>query len=475
MKNILLLNLPNAEKITRRYMCSYVSPESLLPPIELISVGAVARSWKDCEVTLIDAIAEGLDLSAVTHRIQAQNPDIIVSITGFECFEEDVDVLRGLKQTFSSTTFILFGHFATQFPVETLRHSQADFIILGEPELVFADLLDALLGKCSVESVQGLALSTNNESVIQGHGNRVPDPNSLPMPAYDLLPNGTSYYEPLMARPYGMIQSARGCPYQCNYCVKSYGSKLTELTTERIIEEIQEWKRLFGVRSIRFIDDTFTINRKRVLNICEQIIAADLQITWACLSRTDNLDRELLIAMKEAGCVRIYFGMESGSQRMLDIYRKQVNIDEAKRTFHLCREVGIESAAFFMSGHPDETEEDFNHTVQFARAAQLNFASFNPLTPYPGTSMFTSMAQRIDFSIYPYHNSWKDTGIYDHFDRRKKLFYRSFYLRFNFLKHNAPVLARNLKGFITMGGGLLRYLFWDKKFVIGGLKGPKDK
>jgi len=475
MKNVLLLNLPNAEKITRRYMCSYVSPESLLPPIELISIGAVARAWKGCQVTLIDAIAERIDLTEVAVRVKDLAPDIIVSITGFECFEEDVDALRSLKQTFPQITFILFGHFATLFPTETLTHSQADYIVLGEPELVFSDLLDALLGTSPVGLVQGLALFSESGIVIQGQGNRVPDPNTLPMPAYDLLPNASSYYEPLMARPYGMIQSARGCPYQCNYCVKSYGSKLTELTPERIVEEIREWKRLYGVRSIRFIDDTFTINRKRVLSICEQIIAANLGITWACLSRTDNLDRELLIAMKDAGCTRIYFGMESGSQRMLDIYRKQVNIDEAKRTFHLCNEVGIESAAFFMSGHPDETEDDFMETVHFARTAKLNFASFNPLTPYPGTSMFNLMASGIDFSIYPYHNNWIDTTIYDHFDRRKKLFYRNFYLRFAFFRQNAPVLARNIGGFLTMGIGMLRYLLWDKKFVISGLKGPKDR
>jgi len=475
MKKVLLLNLPNAEQITRRYMCSYVSPESLLPPLELISAGAVAREWNSAEVMLVDAIAEKLDTAAVAARIRAFAPDIILSITGFECFEEDMDILREVKGAFPSSTLILFGHYATHFPKETLTYSFADYIILGEPELIFSDLLKALEGEMPLEQVMGIAYLKSGELTVQGSGNRIPNPNELPMPALDLLPQGRNYYEPLMAEPYGMIQSARGCPYQCNYCVKSYGSKLTELTPERIVKEMREWKRIFNVRSIRFIDDTFTINRRRVLDICDQIIAADLGIAWACLSRTDNLDRELLIAMKRAGCVRIYFGMESGSQRMLDIYRKQVNTEEAKRTFHLCREVGIESAAFFMSGHPDETDEDFEHTVRFAKEAKLNFASFNPLTPYPGTSMYNLMADRIDFSIYPYRNTWKDSTIYDHFDRRKKAFYRRFYVRPAYLLRNAPVFVRNFDGFFTMGTGLLRYLAWDGKFVISGLKGAKDK
>jgi radical SAM superfamily enzyme YgiQ (UPF0313 family) len=128
-----------------------------------------------------------------------------------------------------------------------------------------------------------------------------------------------------------------------------------------------------------------------------------------------------------------------------------------------------------MSGHPDETEEDFEHTVRFAKEAKLNFASFNPLTPYPGTSMYNLMADQIDFSIYPYRNKWKDPAIYDDFDRRKKAFYRRFYVRPAYLLRNAPVFVRNFDGFFTMGIGLLRYLVWDSKFVISGLKGAKDK
>jgi anaerobic magnesium-protoporphyrin IX monomethyl ester cyclase len=285
--------------------------------LELISAGAVAREWNGAEVTLVDAIAEKLDTVAVTSRIRAFAPDIILSITGFECFGEDMDALRELKGAFPSSQLVLFGHYATHFPKETLAHSGADFIILGEPELIFSDLLKALDDKLPLGQVMGIVHVKSGELTMQGSGNRIPNPNDLPMPALDLLPQGRSYYEPLMAEPYGMIQSARGCPYQCNYCVKSYGSKLTELTPERIIGEMREWKRLFGVRSIRFIDDTFTINRRRVLEICDRIAEADLGVSWACLSRTDNLDCELLIAMKRSGCVRIYFGMESGSQRML--------------------------------------------------------------------------------------------------------------------------------------------------------------
>ena len=455
-------------------MCSYPSPESLLPPLELISCAAVARQWHGATVKLLDAIAEKYSIDQAVNFIQAFDPNIIIALTGFECYEDDVNTVSELKRLLPHKTFILFGHYATHFPAETLQHSRADYVIQGEPELVLNDLLKALLGNTNIETVNGIAYLKNGETIKQGTAGRIRDPNELPMPAYDLLPPG-KYYEPLFARPYGMIQTVRGCPYQCNYCVKSYGTKLSQLSTERVIAEIKEWINLFGVKSIRFIDDTFTLNKHRVTDICKAIISNQIKIEWACLSRTDNLDEELLGWMKKAGCKRIYFGMETGSQRMLDIYQKNVKAEEALVTFHLCRKVGIETAAFFMSGHPLETERDFEETLIFAQKANLNYASFNPLTPYPGTGLFNELKTELEFSIYPYKNEWKNGAVYETFDRRKQSFYRGFYMRFNYFQNNLMPIVRNIHQAFRLATGLLRYLWWDKTFVISGLKGARDK
>lgn len=471
---VLLLNLPNKEQITRRYMCSYVSPESLLPPIELISVGAIAREWKKSEVTLIDCIAEKKSSKELINQIITLKPDIIISITGFECFEEDIDEARLVKQNFPNTTFVYFGHYATHFPEETLRHSGADYVIFGEPDLVYSELSDALENKKSIEEIEGIAYMRNDQLVVQGQEKRIRNPNELPIPAYDLLP-ANKYYEPLLKNPFGMIQSARGCPYQCNFCVKSYGSKLTKLTAERIVEEIKIWQSLFGTKSIRFIDDTFTVNKKRVIELCQLILENNIKIEWACLSRTDNIDRELVQWMHKAGCKRIYFGMESGSQRMMDIYKKNLDIDQALEAFQICRDENVEAAAFFMSGHPDETDADFQKTIDFVKKSALHFASFNPLTPYPGTPLFDEMKEALEFSIYPYNNEWKDKTIYTVFDARKKIFYKSFYMRPGYLAKNIGSLMSNINEFVRYGFGMLRYLLWDNKFVISGLKGAKDK
>jgi anaerobic magnesium-protoporphyrin IX monomethyl ester cyclase len=456
-------------------MCSYVSPESLMPPLELISCGAVIREWHKAEVKLIDAIADQLPYDETLTTIQHFSPDLILTITGFECFEEDVDVIRQLKKDYPNALYVVFGHYATHFFEETLSHSGADVLILGEPELVLNDLLKAEWAAThELLDVNGIVYKKNGQILVQGSAGRIRDPNELPIPAYDLLPIG-KYYEPLLARPYGMIQTVRGCPYKCNYCVKSYGTKLAQLTTDRVIEEVKQWIDLYQVKSIRFIDDTFTINRQRVIELSKAIIDNKIEIEWACLSRTDNLDEEVLSWMKKSGCKRIYFGMESGSQRMLDIFQKNVNVGEALASLHLCRKMGIETAAFFMSGHPAETEADFQETLAFAKAANLSYASFNPLTPYPGTGLFQEIKEQLDFSIYPYKNDWKDELVYQDFSRRKSVFYKGFYLRVQYFSANSITLLKNFSHIFSMGIGLLRYLWWDKRFVISGIKGARDK
>lgn len=475
-KKIVILNLPNKEQITRRYMCSYVSPESLMPPLELLSCAAIARLFPEMRIKFIDAIAEKISLAACLNILSEYQPDFLLSLTGFECFEEDMDVVRSIKQALPQSKYILFGHYATHFPEATLQHSLADYILLGEPELVFKSFLEKILRFASLQEIEGIAFFNQEKKLIkQGAAARISDPNQLPIPAYDLLPKGPFYYEPLLAKPYGMIQTMRGCPYQCNYCVKSYGTKTTQLSTERIIEEMKIWINLHGVKSIRFIDDTFTISKKRVIALCQAILDEKISVEWACLSRTDNIDDELLHWMEKAGCKRIYFGLESGSQRMLDIYKKNVDAKQALEALKLCGKYQIETAAFFMSGHPEETENDFFETINFAVNAHLDYASFNPLTPYPGTPIFEQLKAEIDFSIYPYKNQWKSTQVYELFDQRKSVFYKSFYLRPAYWWRSIPLFFHHFKSISSMAYGLLRYLIWDKQFVISGLKGAKDK
>jgi anaerobic magnesium-protoporphyrin IX monomethyl ester cyclase len=474
MMNILFLNIPNREQITRRYMCSYVSNESLLPPLELISLASIAELLGH-EVSLLDAIAEKKDNVETTEKIKEINPSIIVSLTGFECFEEDLDFIKDLKKSNPTVKIILFGHYPTHFPYETLLNSDSDFVLQGESELTFKNLLIKLSeeNKC-FDDVDGLCYLREGELVQIGSFQRVNSFVDLPLPSYHLLPIN-SYYEPLLPKPFAMVQSVRGCPYQCNYCVKSFGTKTTVLKPEDIILHIKELKQLFNINSLRFIDDTFTFDKERVINICKLIIEEKLKIDWTCLSRPDNLNEEMLIWMKKAGCKRIYLGVETGSQKMLDIYKKRINREEAIQKIQLCKKIGIQSAAFLMIGHPMETEKDIDETLSFILESKVNLISVSPLTPYPGTSLFKELSGEIDFNIYPYKNQWKENSIGINYLKRSERINKSFYMRFSFIKNNVGLIILNPFNFLKLS---LRVFIESKlsgRLFFGGIKPHNNK
>lgn len=474
MAKILFINLPNVEQTTRRYMCSYPSPESLMPPLELMSCAGLVRTIKGIEVKLLDCIAEKKTLNETKKVIKAYDPEYIVSLSGFECVEQDIDLARSIKDTFPEICYIWLGHYATIFAEETLTHSKADFVILGEPELNLFNLIKVLKNDKDVSNLNGIAYFKNGKFIKQGEVTRIKNPNELPIPAYDLVNDITNYYEPLLPKPYAVIQTMRGCPYSCNYCIKSYGKNLTQLSTDRIIEEIHYLKQFHGVRSIRFTDDTFTVNKQRVIEICTRIIAERLNINWVCLSRADTLDEEMVMIMKKAGCKRIYFGLESGSQRFLDIIGKGIQVEKALDTLLLCKKAKIETAGFFMSGHPEETAEDNKLTIKFAIKSKLNFICINAIQAYPGTLFYEQVKENINFSFYPYKNEWKNSSVSKEFSLHKDKLYSTFYLRPSFMLNNAFLFLKNFSKIIPMVASFFRYLIWDKKFVIGGIKGKQD-
>lgn len=424
-----IVNLPNKDRLTRRYMCSYISPVSLFPPLELLSATAALENAGVKNIYFADAVAEQWNNETLCAQLQSFAPDYIITLTGFECFDDDMQYVKEIKQTLSQSKIIVFGHYPTIFTQEVLEKSAADYVIQGEPEYILMDFVNTIQNNTFIHEIEGLfALPYQAKALLP----RIQNITELPQPAYDKM-DARKYFEPFMPRPFAMIQSARGCPYRCNYCVKSYGSRLTLRSAEQVIEELQMLKDLHGIRSFRFIDDTFTINKKRVLDICKLMVEKKLNLQWTCLSRTDNIQDDILKAMKQAGCQRIYFGLESGSQRMLDFYEKNVDVKEALIALKKTRAAGIETTGFFMLGMPQETEQDFQDTLQFALEADLSLASIGGITLYPGTPLFDANKDLIEFSLFPYVNHFKDIAIEERYLRWEKLFYNAFFRRPSYL------------------------------------------
>lgn len=440
--NTLILNLPHSTRIVRRYMCSSLGSNYYFPPIELISLAAMVRSKPKQQVSFLDCIGEGINVNQVIEHVGINGIEVVISICGFETIEEDLVAISRIKEARPEAITILFGYYPTLFAEEILKHSKLDFIILGEPDLIVSDLYDYFLQVKDLASISGIAYKKDQNIVIQPSKSRIPDPNMLPMPAFDLL-NSKLYYEFLMPRPFGLIQTARGCPYTCNYCVRSFGQKLTMLKPENILEQIEFLINKHSIKSLRFIDDTFTAVPKRVIDLCRLMVEKKLNIQWTCLSRVDTINEEMIYWMKQAGCKRIYFGVESGSPRILEILHKSVDLVEAKKNVLLCKKFGIETAAFFMFGCPEETPADFDLSLSFAKQCDLDFVSVGELTPYPGTELFNRFKDKISFSILPYHSSFINSP--NTYKKYESLFYTKYYLRLNYI--------------------LPRFLFFLRKFI----------
>lgn len=427
-KKIWFLNLPSQIPVVRRYMCSSFAERYLFPPHDLLALAGVAR-FNGFESVFTDAVAEMLSLEQCIQKLKKLQPDMVVSIMSFELFDKDVEAVRQLKNQYPGTPYLLMGYYPTVFPRETLQLTGADMILCGEPDHIFENVLERLAEGNLPTDIQGTAVALENDQVqVNENDRRVPNPNVLPMPAFDLI-IPKHYKEPFMPNPVGVIQSARGCPYFCNYCVHSFGTKLTVLTPEKTLEQILFMKNRLGVRSLRFIDDTFTAVPSRVIKLCKLMIDNRINLPWTCLSRADTLyDEEMLQWMKKAGCIRLNIGFESGSQRILDLLNKGYKIADCITHIKRARKMGFEILGFFLTGIPEESDEDIRLSIQLAKEV-CHFIVADTLKVYPGTPLYERYTGEIDFSLEPTVNQFKDEAVRQKGQRHRRQMYEKFYLR----------------------------------------------
>jgi radical SAM superfamily enzyme YgiQ (UPF0313 family) len=219
------------------------------------------------------------------------------------------------------------------------------------------------------------------------------------------------------------------------------------------------------IKSYRFIDDTFTATPKRVIEFCKLIIENNLShIKWSCFSRADTLNKEMLEYMKKAGCSRIYFGIESGSPKVLNYYNKNYVIDKAIKDIVFCKKLGIETIGLFMVGSPVETVEDLSESIQMAINCEFDFITAFQFVIYPGTAMYEQYNTDIVFSVFPYKNKFKDERINYKATRHQKIFFRRFYFRLKTIKTVFNIFKKNgYKEVMLTSFNFLKHLFFDKK------------
>lgn len=339
-------------------------------------------------MSVIDGSVELLDEEALRRRVRTMDPGLVVFNISTPTCETDQATVKTVADCVDAHRTAIGIH-VTALPEETLKRSKLDSVVRGEPEQTVADLADVLAGGGGTDRVSGLSYTSKDGIHHNPDRPFIDDPDLLPTPARDLL-DERDYFLPLPRRPYALIVPSRGCPHQCTFCAAHlyYGRKLRLRKAQRVVDEIQEVIERGTVRDIVMWSDSFTQDRRWVLDICDEITRRGLDVRWMCNSRVDNLDAEMARAMKRSGCTGISFGIESGDQRILDLMHKGTTTKQGRTAVATARAAGIPILAQFILGIPGETAESIKRTVAYARELDPDYAQFYCAVPQPGTALF---------------------------------------------------------------------------------------
>jgi len=378
---------------------------NLVPPLGILTLAAVLRE-RGFEVQVLD---EDPLVSDVVSRVSAFNPAVV----GMGFYTPAYSRARVLASTFRSrlpaAILCAGGVHTTARPEQTLGELELDFCVVGEGEHTFLEVCERIRDGRGYEDVAGLVFREGDRTVSTGARPLIEDLDSLPMPARDAV-DYRRYLKPpgvFRGRPMGdttTLLTVRGCPFRCTYCgshIMSRG-KVRYRSLDSVVREVESLMHDYGVKGIFIVDESFTLKRERAIDIARFLHSTG--IDWAIQTRVDLLDEDLIRELKRTGCREINFGVESGSERILNLLRKGTTVEQAVRTFEWCRKAGVRTTANFMIGHPEETTSDIEATYKLARTLSASYTLFHVTIPYPGTELYRQAME----------NGWLQQG--DDFD-----------------------------------------------------------
>jgi radical SAM superfamily enzyme YgiQ (UPF0313 family) len=382
---ILLVRHHDIGNINTRLPESINKVQGIYPPLGIAYIASVLEA-SDHKVKILDSQALNLTTKETKKEIYKFHPDVV----GITCMTSNLkgalEVARLAKDISEDIVTVLGGSNLFVYPRETLTYDYVDFGVAGEGEIIFPELISAISGRKKLGDIDGLAYKKNNVIKFKPATRWVKNLNILPFPARHLLPNH-KYFSILSDHPFTTMITSRGCPYNCGYCFRKHLDKIVRFRSpENVVDEIEHCLEM-GFKEIWFYDDTFTMNRKHVIGICNEILARGLNFKWEAVTRVDCVDLEILKKMKMAGCHLIRYGIESGDQAILNIMKKGITLKQAEDAISLTKHVGIDTFCFFMIGYPGENEEKIKKTIDFTSKLNPDWVMFSNTIPYPSTEL----------------------------------------------------------------------------------------
>ncbi len=386
---VLLINPPRENELTGNNPPLIDEERGYNPPLGLLCIGTYLRDRAGHEVEVIDSQVEELSYQRLGERMAASGADL-VGITAMTFTLLDVvKTAAAAKAALPGAPVVVGGGHAFIYPEETARLPNVDYALAGEGEPGFAALVEELSGDKKLDSVPGLAWVGPDGTVRRNPpGALIEDLDALPFPDRTLTP--WRRYSSVMAKrqPITTMFTSRGCPFRCSFCGRPHlGKRFRSRSAQNVVDEMQECLKL-GIHEFLLYDDTFTVDRERALNVCREISRRKLDVGWDIRARVDCVEPELLRELAAAGCERIHYGVEAGTEKILKVLNKGITLPQVRETFAQTRKLGIETLAYFMIGAPTETREDILKTIDFSLSLKADFVHVTILCPFPNTEIY---------------------------------------------------------------------------------------
>jgi len=399
---ILLINPPLENMIKNAPTAIIKGRDIGYPNLGLMYIASFLEKNSDNEVKIIDMQIEGLDYNGLEKKLVDEKPDIVgVPATSFTLL--DALITCGItKKIDKEVITILGGRHGSIYPKETANLENVDFVVVGEGEYTCLELIEKIEKNKDLDKIKGIAFRKNDKTIFTGHRGWIKDLDKLPFPARHLTPYKKYKYALAKNKIFTTMMTSRGCPYNCSFCDRSQGNIFRARSPKNVVDEIEDCVNL-EIKEIFIHDDTFTINKKRVIDICNDIIERKLDVDLTVRTRVNLVDEDIIKKLKRAGCERIQYGIESGNQKILNILRKGITLDQIRRAVKLAKKYDLDTLGDFMIGSPEETKKEILDTVNFAIELDLDYVLFNATTPYPRTDLY-----RMGIEIGLFNDFWLD-------------------------------------------------------------------
>jgi len=437
---VLLINPPAVDnvRIVREGRCMQRQEAwgTSWAPLSLATIAALLRD-KGFTVDLRDCSNDGISFEDLRKIIRDYKPSLVIVNTATPSIDGDLKVALLTKEIDKSIKTVFFGIHVTALAESVFKENRdVEFIVDGEPEYTLLDFTIALKENKPFSEVKGLIYKDNGRIVRNKRRPFIDNLDELPYPAWDLI-NIKGYKLPITNRPFLLVLTGRGCPYSCTFCAAGvfYGKKPRFRSPQKIAAEIKFVKEKYRINDFLFWSENSIADRQHIYDISSEILNHVPGIRWVCNGRVDMVDEELLRRMKKAGCWMIGYGIESGTQRVLDIMKKNITLSNIEKAVQMTKDAGIEVTGHVIVGYPGETKDEMRQTEGFLKKLDLDYMQVYCSVPFPGSRVYDEAKEREwisteDWSMFEQNFSVIDTPELSHeevMDYRNRMI-RSFYL-----------------------------------------------